>query len=415
MELHFDRATDPNALAAKLNGSLFFQRNQGVATVHGCNLQCSFGGAVTKQKLMQACAETFRRWAKDASLAYADHHVIEKRPATTQSAASMPEAGPANQLARRTGVEDIKALAQGLTRSECHSLAVYFALLTVEPVQGDDEMQAILAWKLRASQAFLGPAADWASEIGKHVPAVQPPLSACQCRCGCPNRVPDLTWCMRRVGRLLPECNHGNGRRAVCADCLHRNGGCHVCAGTPRTGLIVPPVPKKPEFPIERYFNAPDDKPWITKTRDAALDPKLVRIDEVLKTSDLSSAKSCSVRPHGWQRTLVARCVLADSFGGQCVTSIRWPALLENATWARLDVVRFVQDWLPSNLGYVGKILHPQPRMVYTPPAPSTPWPFESSTVQIEEVSEDELCDDDRLEVQALLDSRKRKRDDMAS
>ena len=165
----------------------------------------------------------------------------------------MPEAGPANQLARRTGVEDIKALAQGLTRSECHSLAVYFALLTVEPVQGDDEIEAILAWKLRASQAFLGPAADWASEIEKHVPAVQPPLSACQCRCGCPNRVPDLTWCMRRVGRLLPECNHGNGRRAVCADCLHRNGGCHVCAGTPRgAGLIAPPVPKKPEFPIER-------------------------------------------------------------------------------------------------------------------------------------------------------------------
>ena len=395
MELHFDRATDPNALAAKLSGSLFFQRNQGVAAVPGCNLRCSFGGAVTKQKLMQACAETFRRWAKDASLAYADHRVIEKRPATTHSAASMPEAGSANQLARRTGVEHIKA---------------------VEPVQGDDEMEAILAWKLRASQAFLRPAADWASEIEKHVPAVQPPLFACQCRCGCPNRVPDLTWCMRRVGRLLPECNHGTGRQAVCAECLRRDGGCHVCAATPRrTGLMAPPVPKKPEFPINWYFNAPDDKPWITKTRDTALDPKLVRIDEVLKTSDLSSAKSRSVRPHGWQRTLVARCVLADSFGGQCVTSIRWPALLENATWARLDVVRFVQDWLPSNLGYVGKILHPQPRMVYTPPAPSTPWPFESSTVQIEEVSEDELCDDDRLQVQALLDSRKRKRDDMAS
>ena len=174
-------------------------------------------------------------------------------------------------------------------------------------------------------------------------------------------------------------------------------------------------MPKKVEFPINWYFNAPDDKPWITKTRDTALGPMLVRIDDVFKTSDLSSVKSRSVRPYGWQRTLVARCVLADSFGGQCVTSIRWPALLENATWARLDVVRYVQDWLPSNLEYVGKILHPQPRMVYVSPAPSTPWPYESSTVQIEEVSEDELCDDDRLQVQALLDSRKkRKRDDMA-
>ena len=179
MELHFNRAADPNALAAKLNGSLFFRRNQGVATVHGCNLHCSFEGAISKQKLMQACAETFRRWAKDASLAYEEHHVVEERPAAAQSAASMPEAGSADQVARRTGVEDVKAMAQGMTRSECHSLAVYFALLTVEPAQGDDEMGAILAWKLRASQAFLGPVANWASEIEKHVPAVQPLLSSC--------------------------------------------------------------------------------------------------------------------------------------------------------------------------------------------------------------------------------------------
>ena len=414
MELHFNRAADPNALAAKLNGSLFFRRNQGVATVHGCNLHCSFEGAISKQKLMQACAETFRRWAKDASLAYEEHHVVEERPAAAQSAASMPEAGSADQVARRTGVEDVKAMAQGMTRSECHSLAVYFALLAAEPAQGDDEMGAILAWKLRASQAFLGPVANWASEIEKHVPAVQPLLSACQCRCGCPNLAVTLTWCMGLLGKLRPECNHADGRRAVCAQCLHDSGVCcHVCARTPKhTGLMAPPVPKKPEVPIDWYFNTPIDKPWVAKTRDTALDPKLVRIDEVFKNSVISSAKSRSVRPHGWQRSLVARCVLADPFGGQHVARIQWPALLQNATWAKMDVVQYVQDWLPNNLGYIGAILHPQPRMAYVAPmpAPTTPWTFEDSTVQIEEVAEGALSEDDRLEVQAPLGRQKRRR-----
>ena len=238
-----------------------------------------------------------------------------------------------------------------------------------------------------------------------------------QGRCGCPNLAVALTWCM---GQLLPECKEGNARRAICAQCRHHDGGCHVCAGTPKhTGLMAPPVPKKPELPINSYFNAPDDKSWVAKTRDTALDPKLARIDEVLKTHDISSAKSRSVRPHGWQRSLVARCVLADPFGGQHVARIQWPALLQNATWAKMDVVQYVQDWLPNNLGYFGAILHPQPRMAYVAPmpAPTTPWTFEDSTVQIEEVAEGALSEEeglgeeDRLEIQAQLDRRKRRRE----
>ena len=172
------------------------------------------------------------------------------------------------------------------------------------------------------------------------------------------------------------------------------------------------PVPKKPEVPIDWYLNTPIDKPWVAKTRDTALDPKLVRIDEVFKNSVISSAKSRSVRPHGWQRSLVARCVLADPFGGQYVARIQWPALLQNATWAKMDVVQYVQDWLPNNLGYIGAILHPQPRMAYVAPmpAPTTPWTFEDSTVRIEEVAEGALSEDDRLEVQAPLGRQKRRR-----
>ena len=314
MELHFNRATDPAALAAKLNGTLLFRRNRGVASAHGCDVRCSFEGEITKQKLTQACAMTFRHWAADASLAYVEHHVVDKRLAASQSAASSSDAVPANQVARRTGVEDMKAMSQGMSRSECHSLAVYFALRAAEPAQGHSEMGAILALKLRASHAFLGPVATWASEIEKHIPAVPPPVQACQCRCGCTNLATSLMWCMRHC---RPECSMGSGRRAVCAQCLHDNGSCHICTPTPkRAGRLVPPVPEKPKLPVNWYFNEPDNKPWVVRTRDTALDPQLLLIKEVIKTHDLSTAKSRSARPHGWERSLVAKCVLADPLGG---------------------------------------------------------------------------------------------------
>ena len=388
MELHFSRAANPTALAAKLNGSLLFRRNRGVATVQDSDVWCSFEGAITKQKLMQACAMTFRHWAVDASLAYEEHRVVDKRLAVPQSAASSSDAVPVNQIAVRSSVEDVKAMAQGLTHSECHSLAVYFTLRAAGPAQGNTDMEAILAWKLRASQAFLEPAANWASEMEKYIPAIPPKVKPCQCRCGCKNLATSLEWCM---GRLMPECKIGNQRRAVCAECLHRRGSCHVCVYAPKNeGSLVPPEPTKPVHPVNWYFNAPDDKPWVVKTRNTALDPPLVLITEVIKTHDISSTKSRSVRPHGWQQCLVAKCLLADPSGGVFEASLRWPALVENANWAQNDVVRYVQDWLPGNLQFVGRVMNQQPPVLPNPPSPRTPDWFYTSSVQIEEAGSEE-------------------------
>ena len=217
------------------------------------------------------------------------------------------------------------------------------------------------------------------------------------------------------MGHCKPECSMGSGRRAVCAQCLHDNGSCHICTPTPkRAGRLVPPVPEKPKLPINWYFNEPVDKPWVVRTRDTALDPQLLLIKEVIKTHDLSTAKSRSARPHGWERSLVAECVLADPFGGELEASIRWPALLENATWAQNEVVLCVQDWLPGNLRFVGKVLTLRPQMAYTPPAPSTPDWIINSSVQIEDVSKDDeeegLREEDRLEIQAEINRVKRMR-----
>ena len=115
MDLHFSGAANPIALAAKLNGCLLFKRAQGVATARESDVWCSFVASVTKQKLMQACAMTFRHWGgADAAMAYQEHRVVDTRLALTQAAASSSaasgsaasgsvasgsEAAPVNQLA----------------------------------------------------------------------------------------------------------------------------------------------------------------------------------------------------------------------------------------------------------------------------------------------------------------------------
>ena len=150
-------------------------------------------------------------------------------------------------------------------------------------------------------------------------------------------------------------------------------------------------IPTVAVQPLEWYFNAPEDRPWVKRTRDVALDPRLLRVEEVLKSTKLEN-KARHARPFGWQESLRAWCVFADAMGGEVVVSVRWGALLENPAWRQLDVVAYVQDWLPDHLDYVGRILRPLPACdapVPLLPAPSTPELLESS-VQIEELSEDE-------------------------
>ena len=159
-------------------------------------------------------------------------------------------------------------MAQSMTPAECHSLAIYFSLRAVRTGRGSTDMEAILAWKLLASGAFRLPTTAWESEMQKYTPTIPPKVRRCQCRCGCPNQAVSLQWCM---GRVLPECKLGNQRLAVCTECLHYSGSCHVCMLAPKNEEVhVPPEPAKPEYPISWYFNSPNDMPWVTKIRNTS-------------------------------------------------------------------------------------------------------------------------------------------------
>ena len=88
--------------------------------------------------------------------------------------------------------------------------------------------------------------------------------------------------------------------------------------------------------------------------------------------------------------------------------SLRWSALVENANWAQNDVVRYVQDWLPGNLQFVGRVMNQQPPVLPNPPSPRTPDWFYTSSVQIEEAgSEEEPKKDEPEEAKVYHQQRK--------
>ena len=322
--------------------------------------------------------------------------------AVPAAAASSAAGAPPNlMLAKRTTVADIKELAVGLTQAECHSLAVYFTLYGVEPVQ-DGGVATILEVKRRAAVAFGSPTESWVSEMQKHSPASFSPPEAimrCDCRCGCTNMAQSMFVCGPRIGGYQArECIGDIVNRMVCAQCKHWTGGCHMCAKAPkRIKVKIPPIPTVAVRPLEWYFNAPEDMPWVKRTRDVALDPRLLRVEEVFKTRALEN-RARHARPFGWQDSLRAQCVFADRAGGEAQVSVRWAAFLENPAWRQLQVVTYIWEWLPDHLDFVGRVLHPEfnlpafPPRLSEMPAPSTPEPPDSSD-RIEELSEEAAND----------------------
>ena len=69
LQLLFVQADNATSLAHKLADSMFFKRNGGVPVVENHNVRCSFGNPVSRQKLLQACSENFKKYqVKDATL-----------------------------------------------------------------------------------------------------------------------------------------------------------------------------------------------------------------------------------------------------------------------------------------------------------------------------------------------------------
>ena len=181
-----------------LQKSLFFQRcvaPKSADVVNG-SVVLVFVSTLGRQEIMKKCTQTFPKCGR-----FTSHRVTDKGPPATpvnsgQHAGSEQPLGPAQStpapettLARRSGVEDIKQLAVGLSPAEYHSLAVFFGLkymqhARVSTVGGP---AANLAQKIEAAHVFAeAPATEWSRLLTEYsAKAVPLEGTQCKCRCGC--------------------------------------------------------------------------------------------------------------------------------------------------------------------------------------------------------------------------------------
>ena len=183
----------------------------------------------------------------------------------------------------------------------------------------------------------------------------------------------------------------------------HPVGRCHVCVGR-RKLTAVALEPPKPHDGLQWYFHAPFELSfeskcympfqnplrWCNPNRDTSFDPCLVDVLEAYKDRALSNLTR-HVRPPEWENALRLNVVLADAHEKKVVTNINLFCFCMNPQWRSHAIVKYLEDWVPHNLDYVGPVLKPQMRPSFpdTPPSPPSPWgtavDFESS-VTIEEL-----------------------------
>ena len=453
-EIIFDGVASPDAFKEKLEKCVFFKKcdEPKAAVIDDRKVTLSFSSPVSRNDLLKKCTQTFSKYGSFTSHAVAD----KSAPAVSTGSSSEgalgqvvgePGAGvraPAAEgtLALRSGVEEIKRAAKGLSATECHSLAVHFGLLYLSSTHAVTQFSAVtklLNLKNLAAQAFAQPADTWNRLLTDFTSKrVDHLYKVCACNCGCrarsgctricdrcgkyccahcqPVQLGDVTCpirprCVRgrdRFERFTYELNRGPpswSNRAlgpyIALDHWSDKGWqelCHVCAGKDKL-LTVDLCPTNPVDGLMWYFNAP----WLedytqncngnprpnrlcSPNRTTELDPKLLDIKEVYQTEPLKNTTR-KVRPPDWESSFKVRAVLGGANGSHIEVDINLFCFLMNPVWAKHHIVKNIRDeWLqnPENHKYWGPIL----RLPEPPPSPARSLGGPIPT--IEEIEDDE-------------------------
>ena len=436
----FEDVSDPSVFQTHLEQSLPFKRGGTSACVQtrGSDVVFSFESAATRHKLLQKCSQTFARYgvykkhtltltsatasAASASTSVADTvmaapvasdtlaDTVMAAPVASDTLADTVMAAPvaSDTLAVRDPVAEINALAEGLSRSQLHALAVRFSLLYAgEAVpQALGAVERILSAKRAAAAVFSGPLDSWEAELAPLALKAQGFEGVtCECRCGCKNFTGEARHCRGERCRIhvaqaaYNRTQVGQTKQGwcLCAQCLSVSE-CHVCLGNAKAPVAIAP-PTAPSG-VYWYFNWPD-LDWLSVNRPVEMDPFLHDIEEVIKTEKLENSGRF-VRPHGWQKSFLVLASLADTTRAVRRVGIRLDNFVMNATWARHDVVKYLKTWVVDNLAYTGRVLNVPPLPVLRDRSPSPPSPYVrmESTIQFEELGDGELTDD-RTEIAA--------------
>ena len=314
-------------------------------------------------------------------------------------------------LALRNRVEEVKAYGRAMSLSECHSLAVFFALrLVTEAPRGANDK--ILQLKLGALSFFQRPASEWLALFTDFAEpnTAQNVYAACACHCGCTARM-EASLCYGCHQMCCKACNITAFRTDAPDNALYTREGkegykyqaCHRCAkpSQPRVAGLTFTAPAVNG--LKWYFNFPctdTDPPnnnlddpcrWCNPNRNVSMDPPLVDVVEVYKIRKLENVAR-QVRPHSWENAFELEIIVSDVSGGHADVRINLFCFMMNPTWKNHSIVKYLAEWLPANLSYRGPVL--KMPTIFTaelalPPCPNTPDHVFESTVQIEELDEE--------------------------
>ena len=311
----------------------------------------------------------------------------------------------------RNRVDEVKAYGRAMSQSECHSLAVFFALrLTTAAPRGANDK--IIQLKMGALSFFQRPASEWLELFTAFAKpnTVQNIYAECACKCGCKARM-EHGMCLGCYQMCCKACHISVFSKDMPDKALYTQENidgythqvCHNCArpSQPRVdGLTFTTYAVNG---LKWYFNFPcietvppnnnldDPCRWCNPNRNVSMDPHLVDVVEVYKLRKLENVTR-QVRPHLWENVFELEIIVSDVSGGRVDVRINLFCFMMNPTWKNHSIVKYLAEWLPANLPYIGPVLK-MPTLFIDPPAlpsPHTPdHVFEASTVQIEEVDEE--------------------------
>jgi hypothetical protein len=322
---------------------------------------------------------------------------------------AIEDAPASNVLAVHNRVEEVKSYGREMSRSECHSLAVFFSLRSAtEAPRGANEK--ILQLKLGALSFFQRPASEWLALFTDFAApnTVQNPYAACACHCGCTTRM-ESSMCLSCHRMCCKACHITMFDSDVPVEAYMRETRdgklqvCHNCATPSQPKVKGLTFTAHAVNGLKWYFNFPcieTDPPnnnlddpcrWCNPNRNVSMDPPLVDVVEVYKVRKLENVAR-QVRPHSWENAFELEIIVSDVSGGHADVRINLFCFMMNPTWKNHSIVKYLADWLPANLSYRGPVLK-MPTIfkadVALPPCPNTPDHVIKSTVQIEEMDEE--------------------------
>ncbi len=406
----------PLVMKNNIEENLFFKRCEGTKDVNidGTTVTVRVTTSLSRQELVKKVSQNFK------ACGIFSKYTLYDAPKSTTSAPSVPLVAPVSTIALPMDVETIKTMARSMTHAECHALAFYFnARCAATPVIELGIMREVLADKKAAAHIFQLPADQWDELLTQRTAGYQTFQKGCECNCGCCNNSQfNMCW----------SCGKWH-----CIQCVAGCKSCHYCEQKPKDTTLPLPKPRRLRG-LDWYFNSPHETAncflspatWCKLNRDTKDDPIIVDILDVYKSKELVAGTSRHARPMFWQRAFHLRVQFADN----TVVAINLLTFIMNPTWKSHYLVKFAEDWVldPGNMTFIGSILKIRQVHVRREPSPRCVKRMPTSTVQIEEIEDEEMtamkkrsqeatADDDTLgqeEMKEMTASLKRQREEKA-